>query len=185
MKGNKVILRRRKKSDEEDILRWLNMEEWQYMDDPSVRFEPISTDKFILKDDNRFFGNDIEKNSWHIENLDGEHIGFIKYFFDEGSPNVVEIGICIPNPLYWDKGYGKEAIMLLTDFLFEERKINVVSLVTWEGNKRAQALYKKLGFKKIESYNNIWDVVDKKYKESMLFSLSKKDFYNNKKILGK
>ena len=177
MKGSKVVLRKRKNSDEKDILRWLNMEEWQYLDDPSIKFEPICLEKFSIKDDTRFFGDNIEENSWHIETLLGVHIGFVKYFIADDTAIMVEIGICIPNPYYWDKGYGKEAIKLLTDYLFREKEFDTVTLSTWEGNKRAQALYQKLGFIKVESDGTIWDIVEKEFRESMLYSLSRQDFY--------
>lgn len=47
---------------------------------------------------------------------------------------------------YLGKGYGKEAMVILLRFCFEDLKMERVTLDTFEGNKKASNLYKSLGF---------------------------------------
>jgi len=59
---------------------------------------------------------------------------------------VATIGIFIGDKSFWGKGYGTEAIELLTDFIFNEMNINKVKLNVYSFNKRAVRCYEKCGF---------------------------------------
>lgn len=47
------------------------------------------------------------------------------------------------------KGYGEDALSHFLDFMFKNLNLNKIELTTIIDNKRAQNLYKKLGFKEI------------------------------------
>ncbi|MBN1858332.1 GNAT family N-acetyltransferase [Candidatus Bipolaricaulota bacterium] len=57
-----------------------------------------------------------------------------------------EFGIMIGDPESREKGYGTEAGRLLIDYAFHELNLHRVGLRVFSFNKRAQAMYEKLGF---------------------------------------
>ena len=59
------------------------------------------------------------------------------------------LGIFIGEDKQWNQGYGTEAIKLLLDYGFRYLNLNNINLNVIEFNKRAQACYKKCGFKEI------------------------------------
>lgn len=49
---------------------------------------------------------------------------------------------------HWDKGYAQEMLPALVNYAFENLKLHKIWLMHWKENKKAEHLYKKLGFKK-------------------------------------
>ena len=60
-----------------------------------------------------------------------------------------EIGIFIGNKIYWNKGYGTEAMSLLIDFGFKALNLHNIMLRVYDYNKNAIKCYEKIGFNKI------------------------------------
>ena len=58
-----------------------------------------------------------------------------------------ELGIFIGEESCLGKGYGTEAIKLLTDYAFKELRLHSIYLRTYDFNERAQKSYEKCGFK--------------------------------------
>jgi len=58
-----------------------------------------------------------------------------------------EIGIFIGNKIYWNKGYGTEALTLLLDYGFKALNLHNVQLRVYSFNVRAIKSYEKIGFK--------------------------------------
>lgn len=54
--------------------------------------------------------------------------------------------IYIGEESYLGKGYAKEALKALLEFLFEELKMNRVTLDFFDGNNKASKLYESIGF---------------------------------------
>ena len=48
----------------------------------------------------------------------------------------------------WNKGYGKEAVLLLLEFAFKSLNLNKVYLDVGAFNQKAVNIYKSLGFEK-------------------------------------
>ena len=59
------------------------------------------------------------------------------------------MGIVIGEKEKWGKGYGQEAINLLLDYGFNLLNLNNIMLGTYSFNLRAQACFRKVGFKEI------------------------------------
>ena len=57
-----------------------------------------------------------------------------------------EIGIFIGEEKNLGKGYGSEAIRLLTDYAFKELRMHTIMLLVLASNLRAQKSYSKCGF---------------------------------------
>lgn len=56
------------------------------------------------------------------------------------------VSIAIGEAKHWGKGYGYEAMQLMLRFAFDELNLHRVQLTVFSYNKRAIALYEKLGF---------------------------------------
>ncbi|TFK40555.1 acyl-CoA N-acyltransferase [Crucibulum laeve] len=50
-------------------------------------------------------------------------------------------------PEFWRKGYGEEATRFMVDYGFHSLGLHRISMVVFEGNDRAMALYQRVGFK--------------------------------------
>ncbi len=78
--GRQVILRdERHEADDEDLFRWLNLEEWQYYDDPDEPFEPMSREQYeawLRKPRPASTGGHGRRA---IDTPEGRHIGWVNY----------------------------------------------------------------------------------------------------------
>lgn len=160
IKGQRVILRDdHRDSASDDFFRWLNMEEWKYYDEPDQPFQPISREEFDkrAKKNREEFDKRNKKKSkgssssrpspgWHIDTVDGQHIGWVNYYNWDQEEKSAFIGICIPEEENWGKGYGTEAVSLFLNFLFDSFGLNTIRTATWTGNKRMVRCAQKAGF---------------------------------------
>lgn len=82
-----------------------------------------------------------------------------------------EFGILIGNKLYWNKGYGFDAIKSTVFFAFNDLKLSKILLYVYEYNHRAIKVYSKCGFKlkKILKKEHLYN---KKYWDTYLMELS-------------
>ena len=64
----------------------------------------------------------------------------------EMTTREAEFGIFIGEKDFWNKGYGKEAILLTLQHGFEDLNLNRIFLYVFENNPRAIASYKAAGF---------------------------------------
>jgi RimJ/RimL family protein N-acetyltransferase len=83
---------------------------------------------------------------WIIE-IDGEPAGEMNYR-NKGN-NIAEIGIKICDFSKQEKGYGTKLLKMFINYLFEKLLYEKIILDTKIENKRAQHVYKKIGFQKI------------------------------------
>ena len=85
------------------------------------------------------------------------HLAIIKKENDELIGNIglddvnykngtAELGIFIGEEENLGKGYGSEAINLLTDYCFKELRMHTVYLTVYSNNPRAKKSYEKCGF---------------------------------------
>ena len=160
IKGQRVILRDDPRdSNSDDFFSWLNMEEWKYYDEPDQPFQPISREEFDkrAKKNREEFDKRNKKKSkgssssrpspgWHIDTVDGQHIGWVNYYNWDQEEKSAFIGICIPEEENWGKGYGTEAVSLFLNFLFDSFSLNTIRTATWTGNKRMVRCAQKAGF---------------------------------------
>ncbi len=96
---------------------------------------------------------------YSIVTNDGVHIGFTAAYNYRGVD--VEFGIRIWDRDYWDKGYGSEALILLTDWAFRFSPVSTIIVKVVRSNIRAMKCYEKCGFveyawKLLEGYDMVW-----------------------------
>ena len=146
--GTRVVLRDKgRDSDEEDYFRWLNLEEWQYYDQPDKPFTGISREEFDEKRlEERRRDPSPTSRGWHIDTTEGQHLGVVSYYDLDKQAKRAYVGICLPEEETWGKGYGTEAVRLLVDYLFDEIKLQEVRTATWTGNKRMVRCAENSGF---------------------------------------
>lgn len=76
-----------------------------------------------------------------------EFIGLTEFY--DIRDGVATLGIIIGERDYWSRGYGTETVQRMLEFAFEELGLNQVRLSTFEDNLRAQASFRKAGFREI------------------------------------
>jgi RimJ/RimL family protein N-acetyltransferase len=133
-------------SDNEDLFRWCNLEEWNYYDEPDQPFKAITREQFDL---------------WlqrphpvapgmlrcQVDTLQGQHLGWVvAYQFDEQAGSIY-VGIDLPEVDGWGKGYGTEALQLWVSYLFRQLPVQLIHLKTWTGNQRMRSVAHKCGFR--------------------------------------
>jgi RimJ/RimL family protein N-acetyltransferase len=79
-------------------------------------------------------------------------IGLVVIDGVEWNNRVGGLALGLGNPAYWGKGYGFEAAQLVLTFAFNELNLHRIQLGVFGYNKRAIALYEKLGFQKEGAY---------------------------------
>lgn len=138
--------------DDEDLFRWLNLEEWSYYDEPDQPFRPVSRDEFERRLEARRRNSRptvATSHTWHVDTAEGRHIGWVSYYGLEEQRGHAHVGIDLPDPESWGRGYGSEALALLVDHLFHEKGLQEVRTDTWSGNRRMMRLAEKCGFHEI------------------------------------
>jgi RimJ/RimL family protein N-acetyltransferase len=149
IEGDRITLRDQlREADTERHLHWLNLEEWNYFDEPDVPFEPLSWAGFEAR-----WRPPKEPIShahrWQIDLKDGRHIGWVNYYHLDEKAQRAYVGICIPEPEFWNRGYGTEAVCWLVDYLFAVMRLKEVRTATWTGNLRMVRCAEKSGLREI------------------------------------
>jgi RimJ/RimL family protein N-acetyltransferase len=78
----------------------------------------------------------------------GELIGYVEIEGILWAHQTGWLSIAIGEPARWGQGYGTEAMRLALTFAFEELNLHRVQLTVFSYNRRAIALYEKLGFRR-------------------------------------
>lgn len=76
-----------------------------------------------------------------------EYIGTIELYDIRGTR--ATLGIIIGEKSHWGKGYGPEAIAALLEHAFDALGLDSVRLSTFDDNPRAQAAFRKVGFREV------------------------------------
>jgi RimJ/RimL family protein N-acetyltransferase len=151
--GSKILLRIEKRnSDDDDLFQWLNMEEWNYYDEPDKPFKIISRkefDEWINERKQLTEASSSISRIWQVDTVDGRHIGWINYYNLNEQTKQAFIGICLPDEKVWGKGYCTEAIMILIEYLFGKVELEELKIATWTGNERMILCALKAGFKEM------------------------------------
>lgn len=87
----------------------------------------------------------------------------------------VALFIVIGDKTYWSKGYGTDALITFSRFLFTQWNFHRISLDTWDENLRAIKAYEKVGFK-VEGRQREARYVLGNYHDSILMGLLRTEF---------
>ncbi|WP_018962792.1 GNAT family N-acetyltransferase [Coprothermobacter platensis] len=85
--------------------------------------------------------------SFAIERLeDRQYLGSCGIDTVDWKNSHASVGLFL-DKLYWNKGYGTDALSTLVDFCFQEMNLHKVYLYVFAYNQRAIHTYEKIGFK--------------------------------------
>lgn len=141
--GEKTNLRSLRKEDVRTIHAWLDDRELMELafgisaSDPNFQSLVPAYKKEIDANRIGFFA---------IEDKNDRLIGFCSNTLFQ-SEQRARIGILIGDRNYWNKGYGRDAVIYLLRYLFTDRNMRVVELDTAPFNVRAQRCFQSCGFK--------------------------------------
>ena len=173
LKGKKTAIRPIEEVDIDTLYHWYNDQEvnlwssgaWplntlQGKDQLAVKFLDGSPDtyRYAILDEN--------------ELLIGT-LGFMEVNIPARSATIF---VVIGNKTYWGKGYGTDAVITFSRFLFTQWNFHRISLDTWDENVRAIRVYEKVGFK-IEGRQRDARFVLGSYHDAILMGLLREEFF--------
>ncbi|MBI4565578.1 MAG: GNAT family N-acetyltransferase [Planctomycetes bacterium] len=79
--------------------------------------------------------------------IERQPIGICGLHRMSSSNRSAELGICIGEKAYWNRGFGREAMGLLCGYGFEILNLNRIGLSVFEYNERGRRCYEKVGFR--------------------------------------
>ena len=129
-------------ADVDHIMTWVN--------DPEVVKNLQHFDKTLTREDELSYINKIlsSKNDFVFSFFDGsEYIGQGGIHQISWENKLGRVSIMIARK-HWGKGYGQEILKRLINHAFKELGLHKIWLMHWKENKKAEHIYKKLGFKK-------------------------------------
>ncbi|WP_010292090.1 GNAT family N-acetyltransferase [Clostridium senegalense] len=183
--GNLTIIRPLEGGDEELLYRWWN--DGGLMEHAGLAFGTLQSKEAIKNIVNREIAKEelSPKNKRFIickkDSL--TPIGEINYCSLDLKNQKCEFGIKICEINEQGKGYGKDALFHFIDFIFKNFNINKIELTTMIDNRKAQGLYKKLGFKPIGIIREaFYDSKSEGFQDALYMDILKrewKDKYKN------
>ncbi|RAJ17094.1 GNAT family N-acetyltransferase [Olleya aquimaris] len=111
-----------------------------------------------------------------ICNTNDEAIGLIDVFDFDFKNRRAGIGILIKDSENKQKGFGKEAVQLLTNYCFTHLDLHQLYCNISEENEASLTLFKNQGFKEV-GLKKDWNFVNGHYKNEYLFQLINTDVY--------
>lgn len=141
--GSKTYIRAVELEDGRLISAWLNDRDSNQYLDIIYPMSKRDTDSFLLQGD-----NDSSKKLFVIDNEDRKPIGLIILNNIKWEYRNCELGIVIYDKNYRGKGYGRDALNMVLQFIFEEMNMHLVYLKVAEDNHAALKLYNDLGFER-------------------------------------
>ncbi len=145
--GQRIWLRRPRIQDARFVFHWERDDEvWRH--DPHRPYAQTLTDFLSVFERSYVRGNG--RQFWLIiENEQHLPIGTITYFNVEQRADQAEVGLGIGDKSQWGKGYGAEAISLLTQYLFTQPAFTRLYAETAMANTPARKAFAKAGFVEI------------------------------------
>ncbi|GAA0729414.1 hypothetical protein GCM10008905_29350 [Clostridium malenominatum] len=149
IKGKNIIIRQLELGDEEYLHRWWN--DGDMMGHATHAFGILQSKEAIrlstIKEIENHSMFPSSKRFIICRKNDLQPIGEINYCDWDSRNQRCELGIKICEVTEQGKSYGEDALYHFVDFLFRFLNLNKIELTTMIDNKKAQGLYKKLGFK--------------------------------------
>ena len=142
LEGERVYISPMNPEDAETYTKWLN--------NPNINQYLSVHNSLISVSGEQDYINKFCKEEFHLAIIKKENdelignIGLEQLDYKNGT---AELGIFIGDEDNLGKGYGSEAVKLITEFAFKELRLHSLYLRTYDFNKRAIKSYEKCGFK--------------------------------------
>ena len=82
-----------------------------------------------------------------VDRKSDTHIGNIKLGPIQWIHRRADMGILIGDKEFWGRGFGREAVALITDYGFRRLNLHKITLGVYADNEPAVRMYQKLGFR--------------------------------------
>lgn len=170
MEGERVRVRAAEMADLPTYLRWVN--------DPEVTEHLDLEPPMGMEQEEQWFRSMRERGEevMSIETLDGKLIGNMGILRVSWRDRKALIGIMIGEEEFRWKGYGREALRLLLDYLFDELGMNRVHLEVDAAHQGAVRCYRGLEFR-IEGTLRQNRFKRGEYRDQLVMSLLREEWY--------
>lgn len=171
LEGEDILLRPLQESDVEAFCAW-------YSDGQVTRFLgmkplPLEKAKALF---NRLLTNPNGVYFGIVKRDEERTIGYVFLAHILKSHRVaLEFGIVIGDKDLWGHGHGSEATKLILEYGFKHLKLHRIQLIVLDFNKRAQQVYRKLGFVE-EGIQREARLIEDKYHNIILMGMLEKEF---------
>ncbi|MHB1407567.1 MAG: GNAT family N-acetyltransferase [Desulfitobacteriaceae bacterium] len=172
LKGKKTVIRPLEDEDIDTLYEWYNDQEVNLWSSGSW---PLNTmfNKEVLRE--KFLQESTDGQRFAVLNGDNNLIGTIGFSDFNIPARSATLFITIGDKTFWGKGYGTDALLTFSRFLFSQWNLHRLSLDTWDGNTRAIKAYEKIGFK-IEGRQRQARYVMGEYHDAIIMGLLKEEF---------
>ncbi len=143
-RGARVVLREKQLGDAPDDYRWRTEPELSRFD--AARPLAVTYQEYLALLREELLFPSPYRRSLAIEDEAGHHIGNIMYYNIDTIRQEAELGITIGERSCWSRGYGSEAVRLLSEHLLRSTRFRRVHLKTLDWNRRARRCFLKAGF---------------------------------------
>lgn len=180
--GDNIYLSPRNVDEEviEKCVEWLN-------DFETTDYTGRSAQILTVEDERKYFENSKENEVvfFIVRKENDELIGTVGLHNIDNISRRATLGIFIGDKSGRNKGYGTEAVRLILEYGFKYLNLNNINLDVMEFNERAQACYKKCGFKEYGRRRKSEFLCGKYYDRVSMDILAEEfegDFIRNKNI---
>ncbi len=169
LEGERVYISPMNVEDAEIYTKWLN-------DPEIVKYLSLRNSLVSIYGERSYIEafSKVEFNLCIVKKENDELIGNIGLNDIDYKNGTAELGIFIGEQENLGKGYGTEAIKLLTNYAFKELRLHSIYLRTYDINERAQKSYEKCGFKEFgRRHESLY--MDGKYHDVIYMELINKE----------
>ncbi|MDP4125915.1 MAG: GNAT family protein [Bacillota bacterium] len=172
LKGRKTIVRSIEEDDIDALYNWYNDQDVNLWSSGAWPLNTLlSKDQIAAK----FLDGSSDTYRYAVLNEKNSLIGSIGFKEINIPGQSATIYVVIGDKTFWGKGYGTDALITLSRFLFTQWNFHRLSLDTWDENIRAIKAYEKVGFK-IEGRQRQARFVLGNYHDVILMGLLRDEF---------
>ncbi|MGI6120025.1 MAG: GNAT family N-acetyltransferase [Desulfosporosinus sp.] len=174
LKGQKISIRPIEEDDIDTMYQWYNDQEVNLWSSGAWPLNTLQSKEQLAV---KFLDSSPDTYRYAILAENEQLIGTIGFTEINTPAQSVRLFLVIGNKTYWGKGYGTDALITFSRFLFSQWNFHRISLDTWDRNVRAIKVYEKVGFK-IEGRQREARFVLGNYHDAILMGLLREEFYS-------
>lgn len=168
LKGELVYLRALEPEDLDILFEVENKEEFWEVSATSVPFSRYILRQYLENSHKDIY--EVRQLRLVICTLEGETAGFIDIFDFDPKNRRAALGILIINKKNRNKGFGKEALELVSKYCFAHLGLHQVYANVGEDNFSSKVLFEKSGFT-LTATKKDWNLVNGEYKAELTYQL--------------
>lgn len=175
-----VVLRDKTLEDIEDYVRWFcTPMDWQRWDAPWERTDELPDPQRKRARLLEFFPRNLPeiRTAFEIDGPSGAHLGWTNRYRTQDPPELIAIGINLPDVDRGGRGVGTVAFALHAAYRFRRDGLTELYAETWSGNLRMLGLARRVGFVECARRPLVREVRGKVY-DGLRFALTEERLYD-------